>query len=115
MMTAERESRERLACGAYNCGSTMARTLESLDPGTDVYAGDIRVGEVRAVYAEGDARIAELLVVHWDARGEEVSIPTTEVEAVEERGVLLMRQEADQYGDLAPFDAARYPTMKKLK
>lgn len=93
----------------------MARTLESLDPGTDVFAGGTRVGEVRAVYAEGDARIAELLVVHWDALGEEVSIPTTEVEAVDELGVQLMRQESDQYGDLAPFDAARYPTMKKLK
>ena len=46
---------------AYNSGSTMARTLESLEPGTPVYAGATRVGEVRGVYAEGDARMAELL------------------------------------------------------
>jgi len=100
---------------AYNSGSTMARTLESLDPGTPVYAGATCVGEVRAVYAEGDARSADLLIVHWDARGEEVAIPTTEVLSVDGVGVQLIRQESDQYGDLAPFDASRFPTMKKLK
>ncbi|MDB5027651.1 MAG: hypothetical protein JWO66_1340 [Candidatus Eremiobacteraeota bacterium] len=100
---------------AYNSGSTMARTLESLDPGTPVYAGSTRVGDVRAVYAEGDARIAELLIVHWDARGEDVAIPTTEVASVDDGAVQLIRQESDQYNDLAPFDAARFPTMKKLK
>jgi hypothetical protein len=93
----------------------MARTLESLEPGTPVYAGATRVGEVRAVYAEGNTRMAELLIVQWDARGEEVAIPTTEVLSVDGTGVQLIRQESDQYGDLAPFDAARFPTMKKLK
>jgi len=100
---------------AYKSGSTMARTLESLDPGTPVYAGATRVGEVRAVYAEGDARIAEVLSVYWDARGEEVSVPTTEVESVNDGAVQLIRREADQYNDLAPFDATRFATMKKLK
>lgn len=100
---------------AYNSGSTMARTLESLEPGTPVYAGETRVGDVRAVYAEGDARIAELLIVHWDARQEEVAIPTTEVLSVDEGAVQLIRRESDQYSDLAPFDAAAFPTMKKLK
>ena len=100
---------------AYNSGSTMARTLESLDPGTPVYAGAARVSDVRAVYAEGGARIAELLVVRWDARGEDVAIPTTEVASVNDGAVQLIRQESDQYGDLAPFDAARFPTMTKLK
>jgi hypothetical protein len=100
---------------AYNSGSTMARTLESLEPGTAVFAGDTRVGDVRGVFAEGDARSAELLVVHWDATGDEVAIPTTEVADVSERGVELMRREADQYADLAPFDADRFPTMKRLK
>lgn len=93
----------------------MARTLESLEPGTPVYAGETRVGDVRAVYAEGNARIAELLIVHWDARGEEVAIPTTEVASVNDDAVQLIRQESDQYEDFAPWDAARFPTMKKLK
>ena len=101
---------------AYNSGSTMARTLESLDPGTPVFAGSTRVGEVRAVYAEGDARSADIVVVSWDARdNENVAIPSTEILSVDETGVQLMRQESDQYADLAPFDPARFPTMKQLK
>jgi hypothetical protein len=101
---------------AYNSGSTMARTLESLDPGTPVFAGSTRVGEVRAVYADGDARSASLVAVSWDARGgENVAIPSTEILSVTEDGVQLIRQESDQYADLAPFDAARFPTMKQLK
>jgi hypothetical protein len=100
---------------AYNSGSTMARFLESLEPGTPVFAGETRVGDVRAVFAEGDGRSAELLVVHWDATGSDVVVPTIEVEDVSERGVELMRQESGQYADLAPFDAASFPTMKRLK
>jgi hypothetical protein len=100
---------------AYKSGSTMAATLESLDPGTPVYAGDTRVGDVRAVYAEGNARIAELLIVHWDARGEEVAIPTTEVASVDEGAVRLIRQEPDQNDDFTSWDASRFPTMKRLK
>ncbi len=100
---------------AYNPGSTMARILESLEPGTPVFAGETCVGSVRAVFAEGDARSAELLVVLWDATGDEVAVPTTEVQDVSSRGVELMRREADQYTDLAPFDAERFPTMKRIK
>ncbi len=101
---------------AYNSGSTMARTLESLDPGTPVFAGTTRVGDVRAVYAEGNARSADIIVVSWDARGgENVAIPSTEIESVTDGGVQLMRQESDQYADLAPFDASNFPTMKQLK
>ncbi len=114
-MTPDTVSRERRACGAYNSGSTMARTLEDLEPGTPVYAGETLVGDVRGVYADGGARSAELLVVFWNSRGEDVAIPTTEVLSVEERGVQLMRRESDQSADLAPFDASRYPTLKKLK
>jgi hypothetical protein len=94
----------------------MARTLESLDPGTPVFAGDTRVGEVRAVYAEGDARSAELVVVSWDARdGDDVAVPSTEILSIDGAGVRLIRQESDQYADLAPFDASNFPTMKQLK
>ena len=101
---------------AYNSGSTMARTLESLDPGTPVFAGSTRVGDVRAVYAEGDSRSADLVIVSWNARdGEDVAVPSTEIESVDDDGVQLMRRESDQYADLAPFDAANFPTMKQLK
>jgi hypothetical protein len=93
----------------------MARTLEQLEPGTPVYAGATHVGDVRAVYAEGDARIAEIVVVRWLATDEDVAVPTTEIASVNSDGVHLMRNEADQFADLAPFDAARFPTMKQLK
>jgi hypothetical protein len=93
----------------------MARTLETLDPGTPVYAGETRIGAVSAVYAEGDGRSAEILVVHWDARHEDVAVPTTEVQAVDDDGVYLMRQESDQYDDLAPFEAASFATLRKLR
>ena len=107
-------SRERTARKAYTSVSTMARTLESLQPGTPVYAGETQVGRVVAVFAEGEARAAELIVVHWNANDDDVAVPAGEIESVDERGVHLMRQEPDQYGDLAPFEAARFPTMKKL-
>jgi hypothetical protein len=100
---------------AYNLGSTMARTLESLDPGTPVFAGSTRVGSVTGVYSEGDSRAAELIVVRLDASGSDVGVPGSEIQRVDEQGVHLMRQEPDQYADLAPFDPARFPTMKKLK
>jgi hypothetical protein len=94
----------------------MARTLESLDPGTPVFAGDTRVGEVRAVYSEGDARSAALVIVSWDARGgDNVAVPATEILTVTDEGVQLIRQESDQYADLAPFDPSSFPTMKQLK
>jgi hypothetical protein len=100
---------------AYNSGSIMARTLESLEPGTPLLAGPTRVGTVAGVYTDGDSRAAELIVAHWDALDGEVVIPAAEIERISERGVHLMRQEADQYADLAPFDAARFPTLRKLK
>ena len=101
---------------AYKSGSTMARTLESLDPGTPVFSGSTHVGDVRAVYAEGDSRSADLVIVSWDARdGENVAVPSTEILSVTDAGVELIRQESDQYADLAPFDASNFPTMKQLK
>jgi hypothetical protein len=94
----------------------MARTLESLDPGTPVFAGATRVGDVRAVYAEGDSRSADLVIVSWDARdGENVAVPSTEILSVTDDGVQLIRQESDQYADLAPFAPSSFPTMKRLK
>ena len=99
---------------AYNPGSTMARTLESLDLGTNVYAGQTRVGDVQGVYAEGNSRAAELVVVRWSATGSDVIVPATEIESIDEAGVRLIRQEADQYADLAPCAAARFPSLTRL-
>ncbi|BDE06955.1 hypothetical protein WPS_22310 [Vulcanimicrobium alpinum] len=113
-MIAASVSRDSAACKAYNSGSTMARTLESLVPGTPVFAGSTRVGDVVAVYAEGEARIAELVIVKWAASGDDVAVPTTEIESIDAQGVQLIRREADQYKDLAPFDVERFPTLRKI-
>jgi hypothetical protein len=91
----------------------MAYTLESLATGTPVFAGETRVGDVRAVYAEGNARSAEMVVVHWDASGEDVGIPATEIESVDV-GVSLIRTEPERYADFPPFDATRFPTLRKI-
>lgn len=113
-MIAPPVSRERNAREAYKSGSTMARTLESLDPGTPVLAGETRVGTVTGVYAEGEARSAHLIAVHWDARGDVVAVPSAEIATIDESGVRLIRQEPDQYADLAPFDESRFVGLRRL-
>jgi hypothetical protein len=113
-MTAPALLRERNVREAYKSGSTMARTLETLVPGTPVFAGETNVGSVVAAYADGDARIAEIIVVHWTERGEDVAVPSTEVLSVDDSGVHLMGTVAGPYSDLAPFDAASFTTMRKL-
>jgi len=92
----------------------MAYTLESLRPGTAVYVGDLRVGEVRSVYATGNSRQAELLIVRWNDRDEDVALPATEVATVDDTGVRLLSGEISAYETLAAFDPARFPTVHPL-
>ncbi len=92
----------------------MAHTLESLLSGTPVFVGDVRVGEVRSVYAADNSRQAELLVVHWAARAEDVALPAAEVATVDEAGVTLLSTEVSAYDSLAKFDASRFPTVHLL-
>lgn len=92
----------------------MAHTLESLEPGTPVFVGDARVGDVRAVYTAGASRQAELLVVYWDDRSEDVAVPATEVGSVDSTGVRLIALDATAYATLATFDPARFPTVHPL-
>lgn len=116
MIAARARSRESRSTEAYFFRSTMAHTLESLQPGTPVYCGDQHVGDVRAVYAEGESRVAELIVVHWNlGRDEDVALPTSEVVAVTDRGVELINGDPHTYATLATFDAVRYPTVHPLK
>jgi hypothetical protein len=92
----------------------MAYTLESLRPGTAVYVGDHRVGEVRSVYSTGNSRQAELLIVRWSDRDEDVALPATEVATVDDTGVTLLSGEISSYETLAVFDPARFPTVHPL-
>ncbi len=92
----------------------MAHTLESLHPGTPVFVGAVRVGDVRSVYAAGSSRQAELLVVHWIDRNEDVAVPTAEVATVDDEGVKLISTEISAYETLATFDPSRFPTVHPL-
>ena len=91
----------------------MARTLETLDLGTPVFCGEARVGAVRGLYAEGHARSVEWLVVEWGERSA-VALPATEVEDIDDAGVMLMHSDPHFYDDLVDFDEARFPTAHKL-
>ena len=91
----------------------MARILETLDLGTAVFCGDVRVGTVSGLYAEGQARAVEWLVVTWGDRGD-LAVPATEVEGIDERGVLLMHADPAFYDELIDFSEARFPTVHKL-
>jgi hypothetical protein len=93
----------------------MARLLEELDPGTPVYLGDERVGFVRGVYAEGDARLAEYLSIEWTARAAVLLVPTKDVAALEDRGVVLMGDDPRAYTAMPTFDEASHPTIRKLR
>jgi hypothetical protein len=91
----------------------MVRTLENLEPGTPVFCGEERVGEVRALYAEGSSRAVEWVVVDWLARGP-VAVPAIQVGGIDERGVTLMQQAPHDYDDLPAFSEVRFPTVHKL-
>jgi hypothetical protein len=92
----------------------MARLLEDLEPGTPVYLGNERVGFVRGVYAEGSARLAEYVAVEWTKRGSVVLIPTKDVLTLEDKGVILMGDDARPFAELPDFDAGRYPTIRQI-
>jgi hypothetical protein len=93
----------------------MAHTLEDLRPGTPVYCGDARIGEVVGLYSEGASRAVEWVVVHWqDGGAREVALPATEVEAVNERGVTLMHHDPKFYAELTTFSESRFPTARRL-
>ena len=93
----------------------MARLLEDLESGTPVYIGESRIGDIRGVYAEGSARLAEYLVIHLDERSEDLLIPTKDVAALDSKGVILMGDDATTYADVPAFEAASYPTIRKLR
>jgi hypothetical protein len=93
----------------------MARLLEDLEVGTPVYLGESRVGYVCGVYAEGDARLAEYLVVNWTSRAADVLIATKDVVSLEEKGVILMGEDPRSYATVPSFEASMYPTIRRIR
>ncbi len=92
----------------------MPRLLEDLQSGVPVLDVDgMRAGEIRAVYASGDARGAEFLLVFWTDRGEEALVPADEAMEVDDEGVTL-RQSVLAYADRPAFDPAANPMLHRL-
>jgi hypothetical protein len=92
----------------------MPKLLEDLQAGTAVRdSSGACIGEVRAVYASGEARGAEFLLVFWTARGEEALVPADEAAHVGDDGVTL-RQSAAMYEDRPAFDPAKNPLLHRL-
>jgi hypothetical protein len=93
----------------------MARLLEDIELGTPVYLGESRIGSVRGVYAEGDARLAEYIAVQWTSRAVDVLIPTKDVMSLDEKGVVLMGEDPRTYASMPAFDESVHPTIRKIR
>ncbi|MGH7714581.1 MAG: hypothetical protein ACREML_01170 [Vulcanimicrobiaceae bacterium] len=94
----------------------MARRLETLDPGTPVFCGEKRVGAVDGVYAEGNAEVAEYMVVRWESRDNTpVLIATKDVETLESRGVTLIGDDPQQYVTAPKYEEKLYPSLRRIR
>jgi len=69
-------------------------------------------GEIRAVYASGQARGAEFLLVYWSARGEEALIAADEVLSIADDGGVELR--CVSYDELPAFEPSANPVLHKL-
>jgi hypothetical protein len=92
----------------------MAKRLEDLQPGTPVWSGEQRIGEVHDVYAEGDSRLPEYLSVHLAKRPAEILIPTRDVATLADRGVVLVSSDPSQYDAVVTFVRDEMPFLRKL-
>jgi hypothetical protein len=92
----------------------MALRLEQLQPGTPVFAGATRVGEVEGVYADGDSRSVEVIACRWTSRDTLVALSSSDVETIDESGVILIGGNPDMYAELAPFDPAGQTTLHPI-
>ncbi|MGH7661718.1 MAG: hypothetical protein ACRENA_12495, partial [Vulcanimicrobiaceae bacterium] len=74
------------------------------------------VGSVDGVYAEGNADVAEYLVVRWDSRdGMPVLIATKDVQTIEDRGVTLMGDDTGSYVTAPRYEEKSYPTLRRIR
>jgi hypothetical protein len=92
----------------------MAHTLEDLTPGTPIFCGDARIGEVRSLYSEGTSRAVEWVIFGRTEDGQDVALPATEVANVNDDGVSLMHDDPKFYADLTVFSEARFPMAHRI-
>ena len=92
----------------------MPKLLEELQSGTPVLASnDEPLGEVRAVYALGESRGAQYLLVFWNGRDEEALLNVDEVDRIGDAGVVL-RSIGAAYAELPAFHPSANPMLHRL-
>ncbi len=92
----------------------MARLLENLEHGTPLLsATEGKLGEVRGVFAIGETRVPECLLVYWDDTAEETLLDADEVMTISEDGVML-RSARKMYEVLPAYDPQSNPLLKRL-
>ena len=92
----------------------MPRLLENLEHGTPVLsATEGKLGEVRGVFAIGETRVPECLLVYWDDTREETLLDADEVMSISDDGVML-RGARKMYEVLPSYDPQSNPLLKRL-
>lgn len=92
----------------------MPKLLENLEHGTPVLsATEGKLGEVRGVFAIGETRVPECLLVYWDDTREETLLDADEVMSISDDGVLL-RSARKMYEVLPSYDPQSNPLLKRL-
>ena len=92
----------------------MPRLLENLEHGTPVVsASEGKVGEVRGVFAIGETRVPQCLLIFWDDTKEETLLDANEVLAISDDGVVL-RSIRKMYEVLPAYDPQSSPLLHRL-
>ncbi|HEX5275582.1 MAG TPA: hypothetical protein VFW34_09935 [Candidatus Rubrimentiphilum sp.] len=92
----------------------MPKLLENLVHGTPVLSSMEGVlGEVRGVFALGETRIPECLLILWNDTKEETLLDADEVLSISDDGVVL-RSGREMYKVLPGYDPQTNPLLKRL-
>lgn len=92
----------------------MPRLLENLPYGTAVLSStEGALGEVRGVFAIGETRVPESLLVFWNDSKEETLLDANEVLSISDEGVML-RSARETYRVLPGYDPQTNPLLKRL-
>jgi len=91
----------------------MPRLLENLAHGTPVLsATEGKLGEVRGVFAIGETRVPECLLVYWSDTQEETLLDADEVITITDEGVIL--RSARKIYEVLPAYDPQNPLLKRL-
>jgi hypothetical protein len=91
----------------------MPRLLENLAHGTPVLsATEGKLGEVRGVFAIGETRVPECLLVYWLDTHEETLLDADEVITITDDGVML--RSARKIYEVLPAYDPQNPLLKRL-